>query len=75
MNILQTILILLAAFLAVFWEAAFPGTSHWLKSQIDLLPALMVYASLSAGPVMIALLAVYGFRVSLGGRKLLKQEL
>lgn len=60
MNILQTILILLAAFLAVFWAAAFPGTSHWLKTQIDLLPALMVYASLSAGPVMIALLAVCG---------------
>jgi hypothetical protein len=25
--------------------------------------------------VMVALLAVYGFRVSLGGRRLLKQEL
>lgn len=60
MNILQPILILLAAFLAVFWAAAFPGTAHWLKAQIDLLPALMVYAALSAGPVMITALAVCG---------------
>jgi rod shape-determining protein MreD len=60
MNLLQPILILLAAFLAVFWAAAFPGTSHWLKAQIDLLPALMVYASLSAGPLVITLLAVCG---------------
>ena len=60
MNTLQNLLMLLAAFLAVFGEAAFPGTSHWLKAQIDLLPALMVYASLSAGPAMIAGLAVCG---------------
>ena len=57
---LQPILILLAAFLAVFWEAAFPGTSRWLKAQIDLLPALMVYASLSCGPTTIILLALCG---------------
>jgi rod shape-determining protein MreD len=60
MNVLQTILVLLAAFLAVFWEAAFPGTSHWLKAQIDLLPALMVYASLSCGRGMIILTAICG---------------
>lgn len=60
MNVLQTIMILLAAFLAVFWEAAFPGTSRWLKAQIDLLPALMVYASLCGTPSVIALLAVGG---------------
>ena len=60
MSALQTILILLAAFLAVFWAAAFPGTSHWLKAQIDLLPALMVYASLRAGPALIVVLAVWG---------------
>ncbi|NWG52455.1 MAG: hypothetical protein HXY28_01935, partial [Hydrogenophilaceae bacterium] len=48
------------AVLAVFWAAAFPGTSHWLKAQIDLLPALMVYAGLSTGPYMITLLAVCG---------------
>lgn len=60
MNLLQPTLILLAAFLAVFWEAAFPGTSRWLKTQVDLLPALMVYASLRSNPIMIAVLAVCG---------------
>ena len=59
-NILQIILILLAAFLAVFWEAAFPATSRWLNAQVDLLPALMVYASLRIGLPAIALLAVCG---------------
>ena len=56
----RTILILLAAFLAVFWEAAFPGTSRWLKTQVDLLPPLMVYASLCTGLPTVALLAVCG---------------
>lgn len=60
MNVLQTIMILVAAFLAVFWEAAFPGSSRWLKAQIDLLPALMVYAALRASPAGLALLAVCG---------------
>ena len=60
MTTLRTILILVAAFLAVFWEAAFPGTSRWLKAQVDLLPALMVYASLCGTPTVIALLAVCG---------------
>jgi hypothetical protein len=60
MNVLQIILILLAAFLAVFWEAAFPATSRWLNAQVDLLPALMVYASLRIGLPAIALLAVCG---------------
>lgn len=60
MTALNTILILLAAFLAVFWEAAFPATSRWLNAQVDLLPALMVYASLRLGLPAIALLAVCG---------------
>jgi hypothetical protein len=60
MTSLRTILILLTAFLAVFWEAAFPGTSRWLKVQVDLLPALMVYAALCTGLPSIALLAVGG---------------
>lgn len=60
MNLLQPILILLAAFIAVFWQAAFPATSHWLQTQVDLLPALMVYASLRSNPVMVAALAVCG---------------
>jgi hypothetical protein len=60
MTTLRTILILVTAFLAVFWEAAFPGTSRWLKAQVDLLPALMVYASLCTGLPTIALLALSG---------------
>jgi hypothetical protein len=60
MNRLQPILILLAAFLAVFWEAAFPGTSRWLKTQVDLLPALMVYASLRSSLALVGTLAVAG---------------
>lgn len=60
MNMLRTILLLVAAFLAVFWEAAFPGTARWLKAQIDLLPALMVFASLRTSPAMITVLAGCG---------------
>lgn len=60
MNWLNTVLILAAAFLAVFWEAAFDGLRHLLGAQIDLLPALMVYASLSADIVTVALLASLG---------------
>jgi len=60
MTTFHTILLLLAAVLAVFWEAAFPGTSRWLRAQVDLLPALMVYASLCLGLPATALLAVCG---------------
>ena len=58
MNFLNTMLILVAAYLAVFWEAAFSGIRHLLGAQIDLLPALMVYASLSADLVTVASLAL-----------------
>jgi rod shape-determining protein MreD len=60
MTTLNSILILLAAFLAVFWEAAFNGIRHLLGAQIDLLPALIVYASLSANLVTLAFTAVLG---------------
>ena len=60
MNPLPSILVLLAAFLAVFWEAAFSGVRHLLGAQIDLLPALMVYASLWTGLTSVALLALLG---------------
>src|SRR5437763_8824892 len=60
MNLLTNIFILGAAFLAVFWEAAFHGLRHLLGAQIDLLPALMVYASLYGSFVTILLLAVLG---------------
>jgi len=60
MNWLNTTLILLAAFLAVFWEAAFNGARHLLGAQIDLLPPLMVYTGLCADMPTIALLACLG---------------
>ncbi len=60
MNFLQTILILAAAFLVVFGEAAFPVLRHFLGAQVDLLPVLMVYAALNTEMVTVSLLAVLG---------------
>jgi rod shape-determining protein MreD len=60
MNALQTILIFAAAFLAVFGEAALPGFRNLLGAQIDLLPAIVVYAALNADIAVVALLAVLG---------------
>jgi rod shape-determining protein MreD len=60
MTALRTILLLLAALLAVFWAAAFPATTRWLHAKIDLLPALMVFAALRATPAMICALAILG---------------
>jgi cell shape-determining protein MreD len=60
MNWLNTILVLGAAFLAVFWEAAFDGVRHLVGAQIDLLPPLMVYASLCTGITTVTLLALAG---------------
>jgi rod shape-determining protein MreD len=60
MNWLNTLFILLAAFLAVFWEAAFNGIRHLLGAQIDLLPPLMVYASLTASLETVVFLALCG---------------
>jgi cell shape-determining protein MreD len=60
MNWLHTMLVLGAAFLAIFWEAAFGGVRNLLGAQIDLLPPLMVYASLCIGMGTVTLLAVLG---------------
>ncbi len=60
MNWLNTALVLGAAFLAVFWEAAFGGLRHLLGAQVDLLPPLMVYAGLCTGLTTVALLALCG---------------
>jgi hypothetical protein len=60
MNWLNTILVLGAALLAVFWEAAFNGLRYLVGVQLDLLPALMVYAALCTGVTTVALLAVFG---------------
>ncbi len=60
MNPFRTFLILAFAFLAVFGEATLAAPRQWLGAQIDLLPALMVYAALNSGLSTIALLAVFG---------------
>ena len=60
MNIFQTILILAFAFLAVFGEAVCDAPRHLLGTQINLLPALMIFAALNAGLPTLALLAVLG---------------
>jgi rod shape-determining protein MreD len=60
MNWINSILILVAAFVAIFVEAAFGGLRHLLGAQIDLLPVLMVYTSLSSGFGIVLLLAVVG---------------
>jgi rod shape-determining protein MreD len=57
---LNFILVLAAAFLAVFWEAAFSGIHHLVGAQIDLLPALMVYASLCGGLTTLSCAALLG---------------
>ena len=60
MSTLNSILILLVAFLAVFCESAFNGFRYLLGAQIDLLPAIVVYAALSAGLSTITLVSVLG---------------
>jgi cell shape-determining protein MreD len=60
MNWLDTIFVLFAAFIGVFWEAAFHGLRHVLGAQIDLLPPLMVYAGLSTSLNTALLLALCG---------------
>jgi hypothetical protein len=60
MNVFNTILILSAAFLTVFAETIFSAPRHLLGAQIDLLPALMVYAALNTNITSLSLLAVCG---------------
>ncbi len=60
MNWLNTVFILVAAFLAVFWEAAFQGVRHLLGVQVDLLPAIMVYAALSSSFATVSVAAFFG---------------
>lgn len=60
MSALNTIFILGLAFLAAFAQSSFGFFRHYLGAQIDLLPGLMVYASLSSGLVTVSLLAVCG---------------
>jgi len=58
MNWLNTILIFVVAFVAVFLESVFDGVRNLFGAQVDLLPALMVYAALSASLTTMTTLAV-----------------
>ena len=60
MNLLNIILVLAAAFLAVFAEAVLPAPRHFLGAQIDLLPALIIYAAFNTNIAGVSLLAVCG---------------
>jgi cell shape-determining protein MreD len=60
MNWLNTIVLLGAAFVAVFLEASCDGFRRLFGAQIDVLPALMVYASLTCEIGGVALLAALG---------------
>jgi hypothetical protein len=56
----NSILVLVAAFIAVFAEAVISGPRHLLGAQIDLLPALVIFAALNTNIVVVSLLAVFG---------------
>lgn len=57
---LNTVAVLVLAYLAVFLEARVTLVRHWIGVQPDLLPSLMVYCGLSSGLPTIALTAVVG---------------
>lgn len=54
------LLLLLAVWIGLFFESAFGGFRHWIGAQVDFLPPLMVYASLSAGLPTVVTVAVAG---------------
>ena len=54
------LLFLLVIFLTVFMEATFDGFRHLVGTQVDFLPALMVYAGLTYSIGLIAGAAVWG---------------
>jgi cell shape-determining protein MreD len=60
MKSVNTLLILVTAFLAVFLQSLFAGLRDWLGTQINLLPALIVVAALHGGLRSVALLSVCG---------------
>ena len=60
MNWLNTIAILLVAFLTVFLESHYYGLRNLLGVQIDFLPALVVYTSLSANVPTVGLVVTLG---------------
>lgn len=60
MNAITLILIMVCTFLVVFAQSTVDFVRVWLGAQIDLLPALVVYAALSGNPLLTSLIAVFG---------------
>ena len=60
MNALTPIIVLLAAFIAIYFQSSFDLFRNIFGAQIDLLPALMVYTSLTLGIISVALLSIVG---------------
>ena len=60
MNWFNTIAVLIAAYLSVFFQATFNDLRHLVGVQVDLLPAIVVFASLSSGIVTLTLVSVCG---------------
>src|SRR5271165_4547440 len=60
MNWPNSILVLLSVVVAVFLEATCQGLRNLLGAQIDLLPALVVYATLTSGMATVSAVAVLG---------------
>jgi hypothetical protein len=60
MNWFNTIAILVVVYLAVFAQAAMNEFRLAFGAQIDLLPSLVVYASLSGGVLTLTLVAICG---------------
>lgn len=64
MNWREAVFILAVAYLAVFLQATGDVVRDLLGAQVSLLPALMVYTSLSQGFLMIAVVSIFcGFLV------------
>lgn len=60
MNALTPIIVLLAAFIAVYFQSSFDLFRNIFGTQIDLLPALMVYTSLTLGIISVASVSIVG---------------
>ena len=60
MNALNLIIILLSAYLAVYFQSSFDLFRNIFGAQINLLPALMVYTSLTMGIFSVAFLSIVG---------------
>jgi len=60
MNAVNTIALFITAYLAVFLSGVWDLPRRFVGAQLDLLPALMVYAGLNASLPVLSILAVFG---------------